>query len=269
MSFRFAIGMSLKKRFETSKKLVSLTMSEVGANLMALNLYPLGLFSGKEKGYRHPKAASNQRPVLLVHGIVHNPSAFYKLKKKMDEHAWQNIYTVNYSTHHGSLMKMVESLSKRVNQIVQQTQSTQIDIVAHSLGGLVARYYMTIGEGRGRVKNLITLGTPHLGTEISILLKGMYYGSLDSDLRTGSYLIRTLCEHTIPRGSKVISLFSPHDVFVWPRKNCFARGLPKNAFENIKCDHVGHMGLLYNDQVLETVMGRLSRNASQVRSNLV
>ncbi len=261
--------MSLKRRIETSKKLVSLTVSEISANIKALNLYPLGVFSGKERGYRHPKKASNQRPVLLVHGIVHNPSAFYKLRKKMDEHGWQNVYTVNYSTHHGSLMKMVEILSKRVNEIIRQTGKKQIDIVAHSMGGLVARYFMTIGEGRGKVKNLVTLGTPHLGTEMSIFLRGINLGSLDSDLRAGSYLVKTLIDHALPRGSKVISLYTPYDILVWPRKNCIAKGAPKTSFENVEFKNVGHMGLLYSDQVLETVIGKLARSASQEREILV
>lgn len=236
---------------------------------MALNLYPLGLFSGNEKGYPHPRRAYNQRPVLLVHGIVHNPSAFFKLKRKMDELGWQNVYTINYSTSHGSLTKMVEILARRIDLICEQTKSSQIDIVAHSMGGIISRYFMTIGAGRGKVKNLITLGTPHQGTELSIFLRGMSLGSLNSDLRAGSYFIRSLQDHPLPKGCKITSVYTPYDILVWPRKNCIAQGIPKKSFENIEFKHVGHMGLLYNDQVLESVMKRLARVASQEKHFLV
>ncbi len=255
--------MSLRKRIDHGKKLIRLTIRELGANFMALNLYPLGLFSGNEKGYPHPRRAYNQRPVLLVHGIVHNPSAFYKLKKKMDEEGWQNVYTINYSTSHGSLTKMVEILAKKVDLILEQTKSGQIDIVAHSMGGIISRYFMTIGVGRGKVRNLVTLGTPHQGTEMSVFLRGMSRGSLNSDLRAGSYFVKSLQGHALPRGSKITSVYTPYDILVWPRKNCIAQGAPKMSFENVEFRHVGHMGLLYNDQVLDTVMRRLARVASQ------
>ena len=77
--------MQIKKHIYQGRRLIKLTAREIGANVMALNLYPLGLFGGKEKGYAHPNRAYNQRPVLLMHGIVHNPSAFFKLKRRMDE----------------------------------------------------------------------------------------------------------------------------------------------------------------------------------------
>jgi hypothetical protein len=42
--------------------------------------------------------------------------------------------------------------------------NTQIDIVAHSMGGMIARIYVQALGGRDRVKNLVMLGTPHLGS---------------------------------------------------------------------------------------------------------
>jgi pimeloyl-ACP methyl ester carboxylesterase len=42
--------------------------------------------------------------------------------------------------------------------------SSKVDIVAHSMGGLIARIYIQTLGGRDRVKNLIMLGTPHLGS---------------------------------------------------------------------------------------------------------
>lgn len=235
-----------------------LATNEIRANFYALNLYPLGVFGGKEKGSPHPKSAKNEKPCLLVHGIVHNPSAFFKIKRKMDERGWQNIFTINYSTRHGSFFKMVEELSRRVDKILAETQAGEIDIVAHSLGGIVARLYMT-GIGRGKIRNLITLGTPHLGTGLSFLLRGFYAGTLKSDLRAGSGFLKDLENRKIPLGSQLISIYTPHDILVWPRKNCQAIGFPKKCISNIEMEKIGHMGLLYDDQVLNTVIKNLTR----------
>ena len=40
----------------------------------------------------------------------------------------------------------------------------QVDILAHSMGGLVARIYIQELGGAARVKRLLTMGTPHLGS---------------------------------------------------------------------------------------------------------
>src|ERR1700730_4789674 len=42
--------------------------------------------------------------------------------------------------------------------------SDKVDIVAHSMGGLIARIYIQSLGGDSRVENLIMLGTPHLGS---------------------------------------------------------------------------------------------------------
>jgi len=249
---------TIEKQLEKSAELAKITTQEIKANIYALNLYPLGVFAGREKGIPHPRKSKNKRPILLVHGIVHNPSAFFKIKRKMDEDAWQNIFTVNYATRHGSLYRMLDPLAKRVEQILEETRAKQIDIIAHSLGGIIARLYAT-GIGRGNVKNLITLGTPHQGTKLSLFLKGVYPGTLSSDLRSGSYFLKDLSERKLPTNTKLTSIYTPHDILIWPKGNCRATGLPKKSISNVEMDHVGHMGLLYDDLVLETIMKQIQK----------
>jgi pimeloyl-ACP methyl ester carboxylesterase len=42
--------------------------------------------------------------------------------------------------------------------------SDKVDIVAHSMGGIIARIYVQMFGGEGRVENFIMMGTPHLGS---------------------------------------------------------------------------------------------------------
>ena len=51
-----------------------------------------------------------------------------------------------------------------VERIVEETGFERIHIIGHSLGGLIARYYVTRLGGDARVHTLITLGTPHEGS---------------------------------------------------------------------------------------------------------
>jgi pimeloyl-ACP methyl ester carboxylesterase len=62
------------------------------------------------------------------------------------------------------------ALSKLLDRIVAiyQTEEISITIIGHSMGGLVARYFLESGDYPGnsafnKIKTLITLGTPHRG----------------------------------------------------------------------------------------------------------
>jgi len=55
-------------------------------------------------------------------------------------------------------------LDQKIQQIKTQTGSQKVDIVAHSMGGLVARNYISDATRASNVRKLFTLGTPHLGS---------------------------------------------------------------------------------------------------------
>lgn len=78
--------------------------------------------------------------------------------------------------------------AKRLSQLIEQIRcdhqdpDLQVDIVAHSMGGLVTRYYLRYGEtdvlndnefpinyhGADRVRRVVLLGTPNLGSANSL-----------------------------------------------------------------------------------------------------
>ncbi len=65
-------------------------------------------------------------------------------------------------------------LDQKINEIKTQTGSQKVDIVAHSMGGLVARNYISDFSRAQKVRKLFALGTPHLGSVKS--LKALKYG---------------------------------------------------------------------------------------------
>ncbi len=229
------------------------SVKEVWSHIKALQAYPFGVIKVGEYAQAHHNAHVNPRPVLLVHGIVHNRSAFFPLKRKMKSWGFQNVFTMNYNTRHGSLMGMVEELCEHVQQILDRTGAPQIDIVAHSLGGLISRYYMSVGEGRGKVKTLITLGSAHHGTGASKLLRPMLSGSISKDLKGGSYFINSLNITSPPRDSKLVSIYSPFDWTVWPKESSRLREVPGQNIKNISVSSSGHISLLYHEEVFERV----------------
>jgi triacylglycerol esterase/lipase EstA (alpha/beta hydrolase family) len=212
---------------------VQRSLKEVWAHAKALKAYPFGVVKVGEYAQHHMDSMVNPRPVLLVHGIIHNRSAFFPLKRELQKWGFQNIFTMNYSTRHGSVMGMVEEVSVEVKKILDRTGASQVDIVAHSLGGLVSRYFMSVGEGRGKVNTLITIGSAHHGTKASVLLRPMLSGSISRDLQDGSYFINSMQMMEPSWDSKIVSIYSPTDWTVWPRNSCLLKESPSGRYKNI------------------------------------
>ncbi len=111
-----------------------------------LVLYPTGIVA--ERLAPAPPDASpeglarGRRPVLLLHGFVDNRSVFVMLRRSLARHGRDGIETLNYSPLTCDLRAAAELLGRRVEEIRARTGHAEVDIVGHSLGGLIARYYV-------------------------------------------------------------------------------------------------------------------------------
>ncbi len=68
---------------------------------------------------------------------------------------------------------MLISLKDRIDEILLQTGADKVDIVAHSMGGLLSKYYI-MNYGQDKVDKFIDIATPHLGapSTLSTLMSG-------------------------------------------------------------------------------------------------
>jgi pimeloyl-ACP methyl ester carboxylesterase len=74
----------------------------------------------------------------------------------------------------------VTKLTDLISSIKTNTGSTKVDIIAHSMGGLVARNYISDPTRAQNVRKLFTLGTPHLGA-VEFLKRLRFGGCLTKD----------------------------------------------------------------------------------------
>ena len=103
-------------------------------------------------------------PILLVHGIVSNRSIFTLLRRGPDPARLLQRLRDELPTVATDVRAAAARLSVEVERIVEETGFERIHIIGHSLGGLIARYYVTRLGGDARVHTLVTLGTPHEGS---------------------------------------------------------------------------------------------------------
>lgn len=123
-----------------------------------------------------------------------------------------------------------------------------VSIIAHSLGGLVARYYTQILNGR--LDCLVALATPHAGTDRA---EGWPL-TLARELSPGSGVIQTL-EATRGRLSdtEVTSVVAVSDLLVHPNSASL------HGSEVIRIHDTGHHGVLFEPEAWRAVERSLVR----------
>ncbi len=112
-------------------------------------------------------------PLILVHGI----GAVDRLKHI---HFWGRIpntlelHGINVflgeTDSWGSFETNAHYLKLRIDEVLANTHAEKVNIIAHSKGGLDARYMFSRYECEDKVASLVTLNTPHRGAELADLL---------------------------------------------------------------------------------------------------
>ena len=100
---------------------------------------------------------------LFIHGFTADSSYLSDLMRQF-EGAGFRTFAFEYACFNG-----IDSAAKSLKQLLSLLESTGAEIgklvvVAHSMGGLVARAFVALEGGAKYVRKLITLGTPHNGT---------------------------------------------------------------------------------------------------------
>ncbi|MDB4958205.1 MAG: lpsA [Myxococcales bacterium] len=189
------------------------------------------------------------RPIIVLHGYAMNRANFVPLAFRLARAELGPIIGFEYWTL-GRTAAAARQLAWFVDTVLDRTGAAQVDIVGHSMGGVVARYYVALGGGDGEVANLITLGSPHAGTDVSRI--GV--GHPTRELLIGSKLVMRLAAAPTPVHTKVTTILSRADALV----PAAGQGEIAGA-ERIVFDDLGHVSLLGSRQVAKEIIGRLSR----------
>jgi pimeloyl-ACP methyl ester carboxylesterase len=189
------------------------------------------------------------RPIILLHGYAQNRAAFVPLAYRLARAGLGPIFGFEYWTL-GRIAAGARQLGWFVDEVRARTGAESVDIIGHSMGGVVARYYVALAGGDGAVRNLVTIGSPHAGTDVS----GMGVGHPTRELLLGSKLCTRLAAAPPPRHTRTTVIWSRADALV-PG----ARQPPIAGAEVILYDDLGHVAMLGSRRVAAAVIERLSR----------
>ncbi len=181
--------------------------------------------------------------VVLVHGFFASAGVWRPMKRALSA-TGAKVASFTHAPGVG-IDRIARSLARIVEDIPAKCR---IHLVGHSLGGLVARWYVQELGGHGRVTQTISLGAPFGGTERAHLFPFLIGRELT---RTSTLLERLRArahEHDVPH----TSLVGEGDLMVVPSASAvFPRG------DLVIIPHCGHNTLLFHAESITHVLGRV------------
>ena len=109
--------------------------------------------------------ARERNPVVFVHGWSSSADAWSTMAERFRDDGWPEAYLVvwSYDTSRSNV-ETAGRLADRVDAVLEATGASRVDVVAHSMGALPARYYVRHLGGDARVDGWVSLGSPNHGT---------------------------------------------------------------------------------------------------------
>lgn len=203
-------------------------------------------------------------PVLMLHGYGAN-SAFWRPWSQRLTQAGISHAAIDLEPVLASIDDYAPLISHAVNQLRRSTGSERVILLCHSMGGLAARAWLRACGG-ACVARVITLGSPHYGSELAAYGVGINA----HQMRPASSDVRNWLQSLgVSEGAELrrlfVSIYSRHDNIVSPQASSILPGARMVAL-----DLIGHVALGFDAEVSEMVLAeiisaRQSRSTAETR----
>jgi triacylglycerol lipase len=190
-----------------------------------------------------PRAMAGDDVVVLVHGFLATAGIFRPLRARLEREAGARIASFSHPPGLG-VKRIAQQLAGIVDQI---PNGTRIHLVGHSLGGLVARWYVQEMGGHARVAQTIAIAAPFGGTKLAERFK-LFVGN---DLHPGSEVLARLRDKGGAPQVPHLSIAGTQDRVVSPA--CASHG----ASELVVLEGRGHNQLLFDGEAIDLVVSRV------------
>jgi len=180
-------------------------------------------------------------PVLLVHGIYCNAGVWHRLVAYLRSEGTRNVFCVNLGPPLSGIDRFARQLAQRVDEVCEACKTTRVIVVAHSMGGLVARAWRARLGGDARAARVVTIATPHRGSRLARFAPGR----CAAEMVPGSpWLVRLHAEEAGKPAARATCIASWHDSLVAPQDSALVPEAAHLTFERL-----GHLQLLVDARV--------------------
>ncbi len=195
-----------------------------------------------------PRATAAVVPVVFVHGYMQNRVGFIGLARALAKRGFGPLFGFNYDWL-GALDASAERLGRFIDAVCAETGAEQVDLVCHSMGGLVALEMMRRRSnaaipGTLRVRRCVTIASPHAG----VMWRGPIFGAGGRSLRRGSSFFEAHASVSVC--VPCLSVYSTHDNVVHPKETS---SLAKRGGQDVEVEGLAHLAILFSPAVAEHV----------------
>jgi hypothetical protein len=205
-------------------------------------------------------------PVVLVHGTLFDQTLTWNVIAPVLEHAGYCVFALDYGNRGTQpIAQSATELAPFVQKVLAATGAARVDIVGHSQGGMMPRYYIKFLGGSKYVHDLIGLAPSTHGTTLPVAGPVGEYGDCPacSQQVVGSAFLRHLnAGNQTPGPINYTVIESDHDEIVTPYQSAFLPAGPRvtNVLLQDDCplDPSEHVTIPYDPVAIQWVLNALA-----------
>lgn len=220
-----------------------------------------------------PVAQDAQPPVLLVPGYGGGTADLQPLATALEAEGRRATVVTLAGDGTGDLHVQADRLQAAVQDALR-AGARSVDIIGYSAGGVTARLWMQSYDGGSVARRIVTLGSPHHGTDLASLASDLAPGSCPEacrQLATDSDLVRALDSgDETPAGPRWVSIWTTDDRVSTPPETAVLEGALDFSVQSIcPSRQVTHGQLPTDPAVVAMVLAELTRSPPVVPSPAV
>lgn len=208
----------------------------------------------RQRGVQLPPMPEPRRvPVLLVHGYLCNHRVWDDVANAL-RRAGHPVLAIDMEPVFASIDDYTQTIERGVRELLAVSQAPKVALVGHSMGGLAIRAWLR-ANGNARVVRVVTLGTPHQGTQI---VRSAFTPNA-GQMVWQSQWVQALqaAESPLERGLMHLAI-TTHDNIVFPQRAQVLSGATVAEFQAI-----GHLQMCLDAQVINWLLQTLQEASPQ------
>jgi triacylglycerol esterase/lipase EstA (alpha/beta hydrolase family) len=257
----------------------------LAASLIAPDASPLGANGSCRPSAAHPF------PVVLVHGTLENMLDNWNGLSPILKAAGYCVFAFNYGNTTGipglngtdDMIASANAITPFVNQVLAQTGASKVDLIGHSQGGALIRYYTNLLGGAAHVDQVIAITPSNHFTDVDGLLQLINALNLTPllDGTLNALQLPALVQQTTPNspfyvnvnshgetvsGMKYTNIGTRNDEVVTPFTQSFITAGSGASVDNITLQNVcgndqsDHLSASYSKNVAQIILNKLAPN---------
>lgn len=195
-------------------------------------------------------------PVLLVPGWLDTGRDMAALRIRLTSSGWPDAHvaTLTFEERTGSNRDHAREIAAAVDALLARTGAPEVDVVAHSMGGLATRWYL-MAHPDAPVRRVVFMASPHRGTLSAHLAWG---GGREEMLPDSPFLDTLNAAAPVPVGVDAITIRTTVDTHIVPAESATLPGV----VDHVLCCPT-HAGLLHDEETFTIVREFLEDGAGR------